>query len=618
MNEILALIGNPNSGKTTLFNKLTNSHEKVGNWSGVTVDKKEAELKGNKKIKVIDLPGIYGLDAKSVDEKVVLDFLKENHADCFINVVDCRNLTRSLRLTSLLLSYGVPTVIALNFTDKLNDKEKNKLVNKLESIFNVPVVGVSAKREDNIDELVSKALNNQRTLKPDKDWKNKVESLAKVKSKGFVISDKIDKVFTGKFTGIPVFFAIMFIVYFLTLKLGGFFSEQVSSFFDKAIGNSKFLFNEIGVPNWLIGLFSDGILKGIGSVVSFLPQIVVLFILLGVLEQTGYMARVTFLFDRLMKSIGISGKSMISLILSSGCTATGIMGARTIEDEWERKTTIYVSGFIPCGAKCAVFSWFSFKFFDGNVLVAVSMYFIGILTAIISSKILELKKKKSEYPFLLEIPEYSIPNLKNLFFSVYEKSKEFLIKAGSVIFVLSVFIWGLKNFGINGYTDGKIENSFIYYLGNALKYVFAPIGGYDWRASVSIISGIFAKEAVVETLELIGGDYSQFFSNGFSVYAFMTFVLLSPPCVASLAVAKKELNSTKEFIKMIIFQTGVAYTVSAVINGIGLLLNGKFHLIFISVLVIITVIGLVFGIKNTFSSCKNCKCIGDKKCHKRM
>lgn len=617
MNKTIAVMGNPNSGKTTLFNYLTNGHEKVGNWSGVTVDKKEGALKSNKSVTVVDLPGIYGLSAKSTDEKLVLDYLRERRADCFINVVDSRNLARSLRLTNLLSSYGVPTVIALNFADKIKDDAQIKNLDEIKKAFGVPVINISANKGVNVELLIKTALYAKEKPKFDKDAYLKIVN---AEGQSFLendLSNKLDRVITGKFTGIPVFFCVMFIVYFLTLKLGGYFSGVISEFFEGSIVGAKSVFYKIGVPKWLGSLFTDGILKGIGSVISFLPQILILFLLLGVLEQTGYMARVTFIFDRVMRSVGLCGKSVIPMVLSSGCTATGVMGARTIEDKEERKLTVYLSAFIPCGAKCAVFSWFAYNFFDGNVLVAVSMYFLGIITAIISGKILSLKRKRQkEQPFLLEIPDYSLPNPKNLFFTVYEKSKEFLIKAGSVIFVLSVLVWVLKSFNFKGYTE-DVNQSFIFYLGNYLRCLFYPIGVTDWRVSVSLISGIFAKEGVVETLELLGGNFSSFFNNGFSVYAFMSFILLSPPCVATLAVCRKELGSRKDFIKMILFQIAVAYLTSVFINLLGVILLVEFRLIFASILIIITIIGFVLGIKNAFSSCKNCKCVGVEKCHKK-
>ena len=633
MNKNIALIGNPNSGKTSLFNILTGTYQKVGNWSGVTVEKKEGRYRRDKSIKITDLPGLYSLDAYSKDEKAVTDFLKANPPDVIINVVDGTNLERSLNLTALISDLKIPAVIALNMADELKKNGIKPDLTKLAHAFGMPVVSISALKGENIDNLMRVAVCH--VTKPSyKNWSGmnpaerfsrlgRIADLAveKKTTRSERITQKIDGVITHRIWGIPLFIVLITAVYFASLRLGGFFGRQIDALFEKLTASVKAGFTERGLPEWFTMLAADAVIKGIGTVIGFLPQILVLFLMLTVLEESGYMARVAFILDRFFRAFGLGGKSCIPMVLSCGCTVTGLMSTRTIENRSEREMTVFVSPFMPCGAKMAVFGWFSYKFFGGSALIAVSMYFLGIAVAAVSGKILKKTKdfSRGEECFLLEMPTFRLPSVKNVIYVLLLKIKEFSVKAGTVIFAVSVFLWLLMNFGINGYASGKAEESFLFYIGSALRYPFIPLGFGNWQAVVAVLSGFMAKEAVIETLEVISSDAGSLFDNAFSLYAFMAFVLLSPPCAASIIQAKKELKSGKKLLKMLFFQTAAAYITAFMINTAGLIVNSDFNLIFISVSVIIISVMLFFCVKRTVKGkccgCMNCAA-GGEKCRK--
>lgn len=630
MNRTVALIGNPNSGKTTLFNLLTGTYQKVGNWTGVTVEKKEGRYRRDKAVKVVDLPGLYSLTAFGNDERAVTEYLKKTPPQVIINVVDGTKLERSLNLTAMLAELGIPVVIALNMYDDLQKNGLKPDVKKLSEAFGMPVLPVSALKNKNIDELMRVALSHEG--KPSALFKNESPSvrftriaeicksvMKKKKTKAEKTTEKLDAVLTHRFFGIPIFACVMVAVYFVSLKVGGYFGGLIENAFESLCEKTAVRFALNGFPAWFTGLISGAVLKGTGTVISFLPQILMLFFMLTLLEESGYMARVAFILDRFFRAFGLSGKSVIPLILSCGCTVTGLMSARAIENSSEREMTVFLCPFMPCGAKTAVFGWFSYKFFGGSALIAASMYFLGIFTAAAVGGILKKTKafKDGGDCFILEMPTYRMPSLKDVAMVLFVKVKEFAVKAGTVIFAVSVLLWLLSNFGIHGYT-ARTDESFLYYIGSGIKYLFVPLGFGNWQASVSVLSGFLAKEAVIETLEVISHDAGSLFSNGFSAYAFMAFILLSPPCAASIAQAKRELVGFKKLLLMLAVQTGCAYVVALAINVAGYVFTLHGSLIFIIVCVIITAAITVGALIKTLKyGCGNCTACGkgEKKCH---
>ena len=635
MNKEIALIGNPNSGKTTLFNILTGTYQKTGNWTGVTTEKKEGYYRKDKNIKIVDLPGIYSISSGVAEEKVVVSYLKNNHPNAIINIVDGTNLERNLYLTTELLELGIPIIIAVNMYDDLLKNDIKLNVETMQKVLGVKIVPISALKNLNIDLLIKEVTSDIKTPHglilsefSNKETSSKrfsfIEShiksfLIKKETKAERITQKIDNICTNKFLALPIFFSVITLVYFLSINVGGLLSEYIENLSVSLSGIVRNFLYKRGSFEWVVSLFCDAVINGLGTVLSFLPQILILFALITIIEQSGYASRIAFILDKFFRGIGLSGKSVIPLIVSCGCTVNGIMATRTIENEKERKCTIYLTPFMPCGAKMAVFAFFAYKFFNGRAIVATAMYFLSIITIAISGLILKRFNPfyGTERGFILEMPTYRVPSFKDVFFVLKEKVKEFMLKAGSVILLVSVLLWVLMNFGLSGYTNGKVENSFIYYIGNLIKYIFYPLGFGSWQASVSILTGLMAKEAVIETLEITGA--TAIFNNGFSAFSFMTFVLLSPPCVASIATAKRELNDRKSLCFMLMFQTLIAYFVSLIINFIGLLVNNG--LILCSIIVIITISIVFFTIKILRKrKCKLCKvCVkGDTRCQKTV
>ncbi len=628
VNDIIALVGNANCGKTTLFNTLTGLYQKTGNWAGVTVEKKEGDYKKDKRIKIYDLPGLYSLSAQGEDEKAVLECFSKTPPKVIINVVDGTNLERNLFLTVQLVSLGLPLVIAINMYDDLKKNGIKIDTQKLSKLFGVPVIPISALKKFNIDKLIDIA--KECTTIPKIESFNVIEHVKnqdyiysfieknlstiynKKQTKSQRFTEKADKLLTHKFFGLPIFFCVITIMYFVSMKIGGFMGKYVSEFFYSLSERISGYFIQKGMSIWITDLICNAIIKGLGTVFSFLPNILVLFALLSVIEESGYASRIAFILDRLFRSFGLSGKSIIPMILSCGCTVSGLMSTRTIENKSEKRMTVFLSPFMPCGAKTAVFAWISCEFFGGSALVATSMYFLGIISAMIFGKILKkFKSFKTEYDaFILEMPTMRLPSVNDVFYTLWEKVKEFTIKAGLIVFVVTVGLWVLNHFGFDGYTTDS-ENSFLYIIGNLFKYVFRPLGFGNWQATVAMLSSLLAKEAVVESLSFVSVDVHSLFDNGFSVYAFMAFLLLSPPCSASIATAKRELGSAKWLWGMIAFQFISAYSVALIINGIGFLINGASGLLLTVIIAIITLIAVVFSVlllkKHKCTDCTVCR-----------
>jgi ferrous iron transport protein B len=629
MNNVIALIGNPNSGKTTLFNTITGTYQKTGNWTGVTTEKKEGAYKKDKRIKVVDLPGLYSLSAHGEDEMAVIKYLKKTPPKAIINIVDGTNLERNLYLTTELVELNVPIVIAVNMVDDLEKNGIKLRTEKLSALFGVPVVPVSALKNINIDKLIdiaSKTNTLPKTIDLKKANKSKAEKryefieknideiIVKKQTRSEKFTLKADSILTHKIWGFPIFFLVITLVYFLSIKIGGIFSCAISNAFRNLSKATSENLCARGVPEWLVGLVSNAIIKGMGMVSSFLPQILVLFLLLAVIEESGYASRIAFILDKFFRSFGLSGKSLIPMIVSCGCTVTGIMATRTIENKSEKRMTVFLAPFMPCGAKTAVFGWMAYNFFEGNALIASSMYFLGILSVAVFGKILKKFNvfKDSGGVFILEMPTLRMPSLKDIALTLWEKIKDFVVKAGGIVFLVTVGLWTLQNVGFRGYTYGNAERSFLYLIGNSLKFIFYPLGFGNWQATVATLSSLLAKEAVVESLEMVSLDPKSLFHSAYSVYAFMAFVLLSPPCSASIATAKRELNSGKWLFFMIMFQFLSAYIVAFSINGMGFLISLSNGLI----LTVITVIIILIGVVLTVVKLKNIKCAGCTACDK--
>lgn len=655
MNSNICLIGNPNCGKTSLFNLLTGTYQKTGNRCGVTTESKTGRYKKDKRIKITDLPGLYSLSAFSEDESAVLDYLKKSSPDAIINVVDGTNLERNLYLTFQLKKLNLPVVIAVNMID---DLKRNKIAfnpDELSDIFGVPVVGISAKKGIGIDSLVKKILvadkkinltsyasflanvykiknfSNVAEYLSDEEYVYKfIESkiskiISKKTTKAEKIMLKVDNILLNPYLGIPIFFCVITLVYFLSVRIGGGLSDKIGELLTTFNNSFKEKLTVVGVNSAVCGLLCDAVLKGIGSVVAFLPQILVLYFLMTIIEESGYAARITFLFDKALRTFGFGGQSIMPFVLACGCNVTGLAATKTIENKNEKYMTVFLLPNVPCGAKTVVFGWFSYVFFDGNPFIAASMYFLGFFSVLFFGSILKKFKpfKNSESSFLLEIPLLRFPSFKSVFFTLWRKTKDFMIKAGSVIFAVSVIIWLLTNFGISGYTWGEEQKSFLYSLGNGIKYLLYPLGVKSWECSVAFVTGIFAKEAIIETLTLLSNDYSVYFDSVFSVYAFMIFILLSPPCVATLTAAKKELSDSKLFVLMIVFELLSSYAVAMLTNFIGnlILIGGNLLLsvIFVIIIAVITVLSVKKAVTHYGCNCAKRKyngCGGCKKCLK--
>lgn len=632
MSENICLIGNPNCGKTSLFNALTGSFQKTGNWSGVTVERKVGNYKKDKNITIVDLPGIYSLIPVSNDEKEVVKILEKSKPTRIINVVDGTNLERGLFLTCELLNLGIPMMVAVNFCDQISQKKRNLVIDKLKAMFGVEFIFISAKKGENIEQLMSKILLTNKPSNLSTSLSNNKEELAKLikialkdyvdfsQSKGVLLTNKIDKILLHRFFGIPILFCIIFLIYFFSFRVGGRLSNSLSTFFEVFGNTTKYAMKNAGIPYWFISLFTSAVFTGVGSVLAFTPQILLLFLFMTILEESGYAMRITFLLNKLFCGFGLGGKSCLPIILSCGCSVTGIMATRTLENESERKSTIFLASFMPCGAKTAVFGWFSYVFFDSNALIATSMYFVGFISIILFGKILKRLNlfNGKEGGFIIEMPIYRFPSLREIFRALWEKTKDFVYKSGTVIFAVSIFVWFFSNFGLKGYTL-NIEESFLFLLGNFLKIIFKPLGFGNWQATISLLTGMFAKEAVVESFELLNTDFRLLFDNNYSVYAFMCFLLVSPPCFASLHTAYGELKNKKDFAIMLCFQFGAGYLLALFVVLIGKLMTFKPYLIFCIIFAIILVALSIKIVFNGFK-CGNCKkCIKNvgEKCLKK-
>ncbi|ACA46027.1 ferrous iron transport protein B [Clostridium botulinum] len=582
-----ALLGNPNVGKTSLFNQLTGSNQYVGNWAGVTVEKKEGFV--NDSIKIVDLPGIYAMDTFSNEEKVSKNFLINGNVDVIIDIVDASNLDRNLYLTTQLKQFNKPIILVLNMIDVAENKGIKINCDILSKELNVKVIPIIASKGIGMDKLIE-TLENKTFLsyKDDNDYNfeserdaykfigNIIEKAVTLEEKKTISNtDKIDKIVLNPVLAYPLFLGILYIIFKFTFNWVG---TPLADYIDTLLNDNLIPYLgtllESTAP-WFKSLLLDGIVAGVGSVIVFLPVILTLFLGISFLEDSGYMARAAFIMDKLMRKMGLSGKAFIPMVVGFGCSVPGIMSARTLESERDRKLTALLVPLMSCNARLPVYALFASVFFSGHeTSIVFSLYILGILLAFIIGLLFKNTLfKKDEEPFIIELPEYKMPEFKNLMLHTWDKGKGFLKKAGTIIFSISVIVWLLSNFNFSGMVD--INESFLASLGRVLSPIFKPLGFSGWQTSVSLLTGLMAKEVIVGTMGVIyGGDLKVTLLNHFtplSAYSFLVFVLLYTPCVSVVATMRKEYGS-KMALFSITYQIILAWTISFLIYNVGALI----------------------------------------------
>lgn len=691
----IALAGNPNSGKTTLFNALTGSNQFVGNWPGVTVEKKEGKLKGNKDVIIMDLPGIYSLSPYTLEEVVARNYLIHERPDAILNIVDGTNIERNLYLTTQLMELGIPVVMAVNMMDiveKNGDKiHIDKLAKKLgceaveisalkgtgvQAAADRAVRAASSKKKaapvhtfaENVEEVLStveskigaavpeeqKRFFAVKLLEKDDKIKEQMESVPDISAEiaqieeemdddtesiitneryvyissiigecytkhqtveNLTISDKIDRIVTNRFLALPIFAVVMYIVYYVSVTtVGGFVTDWTNDvlFGDIIPPAVENVLVALNCADWLQGLILDGIVAGVGAVLGFVPQMLVLFIFLAFLESCGYMARVAFIMDRIFRKFGLSGKSFIPMLIGSGCGVPGIMASRTIENDRDRKMTIMTTTFIPCGAKLPIIALIAGALFHEASWVAPSAYFVGIAAVICSGIILKKTKMFAgdPAPFVMELPAYHMPTVGNVLRSMWERGWSFIKKAGTIIFLSTIVVWFTSYFGwVDGQfcmLDGmELDHSILASIGNLFAWIFVPLGWGDWKAAVAAITGLVAKENVVGTfgilygLEEVAEDGAEIWGSlagamtPVAAYSFLVFNLLCAPCFAAMGAIKREMNNMKWFWFAIGYQCVLAYVVALCVYQIGTLLTGGGFGVF-TIIAFVLVIGFIY------------------------
>lgn len=663
----IALIGNQNCGKTTLFNALTGSNQHIGNFPGVTIEQKKGYINNDKHYELIDLPGIYSLTPYTLDEIVSIQFLLEDKPDLIINIVDATHIERNLYLTLQLMELNIPIILVLNMMDEIKESETVIDIEKLENYLQLPVIPISASQKEGIDyivktidqiidkpvrhrdlaygimkrtiEMISSIIekkvcqqhlplryctmcmieNNQNMLQQlhisdseqkqikqiTKEMEKKIQTdcdvafiqmrysiienicqqciFRKKETKGQFISDKLDSFFIHRYFGIPIFICIMLVIFYFTFSvLGQPLQDMMELFLQSLTQNIGHFLESYQVSNWLKCLICDGILAGLTSVLSFLPVIVILFFFLSLLEDSGYMARVAFIMDRALRNIGLSGKSIVPMLIGFGCSVPAIMATRTLSSPRDRKLTMILIPFMSCSAKLPIYGMIISAFFPQKAaVVMITIYCIGIFVAILSALLL----KKTVFigdsvPFLLELPTYRMPTFRNVFLNIYDKAKEFVHKAFTIILLSSVIVWFLQSFDFQLQMVEESSQSLLAYIGSFLTPVFRPLGFDDWRATTALITGITAKESVVSTLTVLtASTNTTSFHNALigiftplSSFSFLVFTLLYMPCIAAFTTMKKELNSWRQAIVIVLLQSIIAYIVAYVIFKLGSLL----------------------------------------------
>lgn len=626
MNIHLALAGNPNSGKTTLFNRLTGTRQTTGNWPGVTIEKKVGVIRrGGNVYTLVDLPGIYSLSPFSIEEIVTRNYILEDRPDVIVNILDATNLERNLYLTLQLKKLGRPMVVALNMMDAVELSGDQIDLERLSDRIGLRVIPISAKRNQGIALLIDAVrdlavavghhdayhhhiLSEQpygihrehdhsfdqpdslahvpSDFKPDRDEDIqqlyqqaaaiRAEVLAPKNSpEAFTKSDKIDYWLTHRLFALPIFILVMFAVFQVTFheKLGGQLTTWLDSFFSGPLsqGVSHWLL-AAQAPDWIRSLLVDGIIAGVGGVLTFLPQISLLFLFLSILEDTGYMARTAFMVDRLFMKFGLSGRSFIPMLMGFGCTVPAVMAARSLDSERDRRLTILITPFMSCGARMPIYAFFASIFFSAHKgLVTFSMYLLGILVALLTAVLFtKTVLKGQESSFLIEMPPYRLPDIKSLGLRVWDKIKDFIIRAGTLIFTMSIVIWALQNFTLSLQPAQSSSASIFGQIGGIIAPVFKPTGFGDWQAAVALLTGLIAKEAVVAALGILyTPDQITAAFTPLSAYAFMTFTLLYTPCVAALGAIAREMHSWRWTVASVAYQLGVAYAFALIVFQIG-------------------------------------------------
>jgi len=656
----VALVGNQNSGKTTLFNALTGSNQKIGNWPGVTIERKEGTLLKTDDITIVDLPGIYSLSPYTSEEEISRNYLLEEKPEVVVNIVDATSIERSLYLTTQLMELDCQVIMALNMADLLVKKGLTINEEKLAKELGVKVVTISALKNTGIDKLIDeikgvdvtkkttkkeifpkeiekeidvignllnkdnarfiavKNLEDDELLKNqeisenvlksrekiEKHFKTDIEQIIANERYNFIVSirdkvltkieiketvtDKLDKVFLNKWAAIPIFAVIMFAVYYLSVGVIGMSTVDLIDGWFSSLGEwvSEGLTN-LGASDWAVSLVVDGVIAGIGAVLNFVPQLIILFLCISILETSGYMSRISFMFDKIFRKFGLSGKSLIPFIVGSGCSVPAIMTCRTIEDEQEKQMTIMLTPFVPCSAKLPIIALFAGAFFPNNSgLISASLYFFAIVIIIISAILMrKFVYKAKTTTFISELPEYKLPSPKYVVRDVFDKSWSFIKRAGTVILFCSLIVWFLGSFSWTFEYGVAVEDSMLAGIGSAFSWIFYPIlGELNWAASVSAIQGLVAKEQVVSSMTVIAGlaegaenmiFTTSIFSGftGLSAYAYMVFNLFSAPCFGAIGAMKREFGSTKKTVIAVLFQTGIAWVLSSLVFGIGSLIG---------------------------------------------
>lgn len=678
----IALAGNPNAGKTTLFNALTGSNQFVGNWPGVTVEKKEGKLKGQKEVIITDLPGIYSLSPYTLEEVVARNYLIQERPDAILNIVDGTNLERNLYLTTQLVELGIPVVVAINMMDVVRKNGDQIRKDQLAKELGCQVVEISALKGTGVEEAAAAAVSAAQSKTPmipqhkfggcvehalahieeaflhdvpeeqqrwyaikiferdekvleqlripeqtkshiekditaaEQEMDDDAESIItnerylyiasiikdclKKKQTGMTTSDKIDRIVTNRWLALPIFAVVMFIVYYVSVTTVG---AWVTDFMNDTLfggwitDGANYLLESIHCVDWLQSLIVDGIIGGVGAVLGFVPQMLVLFLFLAFLESCGYMARIAFVMDRIFRKFGLSGKSFIPMLIGTGCGVPGIMASRTIENERDRRMTIMTTTFIPCGAKVPIIGLIAGALFGNAGWVATSAYFIGVAAIIVSG--IMLKKTKifsgDPAPFVMELPAYHMPTVGSVLRSMWERGWSFIKKAGTIILLSTIVLWFLMGFGMENGSFGMVEdidNSILAVIGSAIAWIFAPLGWGDWKAAVAAVTGLIAKENVVATygsLYHFAGEVSENgdeiwgqFAASFSAlagYSFLVFNLLCAPCFAAMGAIKREMNNAKWTAFAIGYQCVFAYAVSLCIYQIGSIFTGNVNII---------------------------------------
>ena len=578
----VALFGNPNVGKTTVFNLLTGSNQYVGNWPGVTIDKKEGFLGDD--IKIVDLPGIYAMDTFSNEEKVSKEFLETGDVDVIVNIVDASNLSRNLYLTTQLMKFNKPIVILLNMLDVAESKGIYIDFDKLSKELGVTVIPIIAKKKSGFDKISSAIkVSVNKNINYSIDFGNEAKTYKKLddilsrcikttSNKKISISDKIDNIVLNPILAYPIFIGALLLLFKFTFDwVGGPLQEGLATLIETYISSP---INDMLVNSspWFKSLIIDGILGGVCGTLPFFPLIFTLFFGISLFEDSGYMSRAAFLMDNIMRKVGLSGKAFIPIVMGLGCSSPAIMATRTLDSEKDRKITALISPLMTCGAKLPIYAVFVAIFFPKNAaLVTTSLYLLGIVVAILVALVLNKTSFKTDIePFILELPEYKLPTLNALLKNTWNKSKGFLIRVVTVMFAMSVAIWLLSSFNFNGFTE-DMNNSFLSYLGKLMTPLFSPLGFGDWRASVSILTGLGAKEIVISTMQVLYGNLDIVLPTvftGVTAYGFLVFSALYTPCIAALATMRKEYGNKMMFTSLI-YQFVIAWIGAFIVKIIG-------------------------------------------------